>query len=43
MKLVERLGFRKEAHFKESYYANGQWNDDLIYALLQREWKMEKS
>lgn len=43
MKLVERLGFRKEAHFKESFYANGQWNDDLIYALLQREWKMEKS
>lgn len=36
--LVERLGFRKEAHFKESFYFKGQWVDDIIYAILQREW-----
>lgn len=39
IRLVERLGFRKEAHFKESLYLNGKWVDDLIYAMLSREWE----
>lgn len=38
IKLIERLGFRKEAHFKESYYLRGEWVDDIIYAMLKREW-----
>lgn len=36
--LVERLGFRKEAHFKESLLINGEWVDDLVYAILKAEW-----
>ncbi|MDA3879372.1 MAG: GNAT family protein [Prolixibacteraceae bacterium] len=36
--LLERLGFRKEAHFVESYYNNGIWEDDVIYAILKCEW-----
>lgn len=36
--LIERLGFRKEAHHKESYYLRGEWVDDIIYALLRCEW-----
>ncbi|MCU4158161.1 GNAT family N-acetyltransferase [Carboxylicivirga sp. A043] len=39
IKLVERLGFRKEAHFVESICSNGQWVDDVVYAVLKREWK----
>ncbi|MEM1321344.1 MAG: GNAT family protein [Bacteroidota bacterium] len=39
MQLMERLDFRKEAHFVESLWIKGQWVDDIIYALLQREWK----
>jgi len=38
IRLIERLGFRKEAHFKESYYLRGEWVDDIIYAMLQTEW-----
>ncbi|MCC8145077.1 MAG: GNAT family N-acetyltransferase [Bacteroidales bacterium] len=38
IRLIERLGFRKEAHFKESYYLRGEWADDIIYAMLKREW-----
>lgn len=38
LKLIERLGFRKEAHFKESYYLRGEWVDDIIYAMLKKEW-----
>jgi RimJ/RimL family protein N-acetyltransferase len=38
IRLVERLGFRKEAHFVESLFLNGKWVDDLVYALLEKEW-----
>ena len=39
IKLVERLGFRKEGHFKESLLIDGEWVDDIVYAILNREWK----
>lgn len=39
IKLVKKLGMRLEAHFKESILLNGEWVDDLIYAILQKEWK----
>ncbi|MBR8535187.1 GNAT family N-acetyltransferase [Carboxylicivirga sediminis] len=39
IKLVERLGFRKEAHFVQSLLINGQWVDDLVYAVLKKDWK----
>lgn len=38
IQLIERLGFRKEAHFKESYFLRGDWVDDVIYAKLRSEW-----
>lgn len=38
-KLLERLGFIKEAHFRESLFINDEWVDDIIYALLAKEWK----
>lgn len=37
IKLFERLGFRKEAHFKESLFINGEWVDDLVYAILESD------
>jgi RimJ/RimL family protein N-acetyltransferase len=38
IRLIERLGFRKEAHCKESIRIHGEWVDDLQYAVLQDEW-----
>lgn len=38
IKLLERLGFRKEAHFKKSLYMHNEWVDDVIYAILKEEW-----
>lgn len=38
IRLIERLGFRKEAYFKESYYLHGEWADDMVYAMLRTEW-----
>ncbi|TCV93262.1 RimJ/RimL family protein N-acetyltransferase [Luteibacter rhizovicinus] len=36
--LCRSLGFRQEAHHVESYFFRGEWVDDMIFALLAREW-----
>ncbi len=36
--LFRRMGFRKEAHFKQSFLVNGEWVDDLVFAILKDEW-----
>ncbi len=38
IKLLESIGFRKEAFFLENYFSDGQWRSELQYALLHREW-----
>ncbi|APU98744.1 GNAT family N-acetyltransferase [Sphingobacterium siyangense] len=38
MQLLTSLGFRKEAHFVKSYFHNGQWEDDVVFAILAEEW-----
>jgi len=42
IRLLEKLGFRKEAYFKKSFYLNGEWYDDVLYAILDEEWKSTK-
>ncbi len=37
--LMERLGMRREAHFVENEYGKGEWTDELVYAILDREWR----
>lgn len=36
--LLERIGFRKEAHFIKSYRMDDKWLDDCVYAILKDEW-----
>lgn len=36
--MLERLGFRKEAHFIKSILIDGEWRDDIVYAILKKEW-----
>lgn len=38
-RLLERVGMRKEAHFRESLRVGEAWADDVIYAMLEREWQ----
>lgn len=42
LKLLERLGFRKEAHFVKSLWFKGAWADDVVYGLLEEEWQAKK-
>ena len=39
--LVERLGFRKEAHFRKSIFIDEEWVDDLVYAMLNEDWQSD--
>lgn len=36
--LLERVGMRREAHFVESLWFKGAWADDVVCAMLKREW-----
>ena len=38
-RVLERLGMRREGHLRESTWAKGEWTDDLLYAVLDREWQ----
>ena len=38
-RLLERLGMRREAHFVENEYVKGEWQSELDYAILDREWR----
>ena len=37
VRLAERVGFRKEAHFVESALMKGEWRDEIVYSMLRRE------
>ncbi len=38
--LLEKLGFRREAHYRKSYFdkIDGDWFDEYRYALLGEDW-----
>ncbi|WIY51624.1 GNAT family protein [Devosia sp. YIM 151766] len=37
-RLMERLGMRREAHFREHALFKGAWDEEFYYAILRREW-----
>ncbi len=37
-RVMARLGMRQEAHLIENEFVKGEWTDELIFALLDREW-----
>lgn len=36
---LEKLGFRREAHFVESFSVNGVYTSEYHYGMLQPEWR----
>lgn len=38
-RVLEKLGMRLEAHFVENVLVKGEWQDEMIYAILAREWQ----
>ncbi|WP_433235766.1 GNAT family N-acetyltransferase [Streptosporangium sp. CA-135522] len=41
-RVLERLGMRREAHLVENEMVKGEWTDEVIYAILQREWRARR-
>ncbi len=39
IKLLEGLGFRREAHYRQNIFLKGEWGDEYLYALLRSEYK----
>jgi RimJ/RimL family protein N-acetyltransferase len=39
MAMMRALGLRQEAHMRECLRFRGEWVDDVIFALLAREWR----
>ena len=39
IRLLERMKMRKEAHFIESIWLKDRWLDDIVYAIVAREWE----
>jgi RimJ/RimL family protein N-acetyltransferase len=41
-RLMERLGLRREAHFRECEIFKGEWRDVFVYAMLAQEYRTLK-
>ncbi len=41
--MLKSLGMRQEAHHRESLWLRGEWLDDMIFALLKREWMLHQT
>ena len=39
LKLLDRLGFRREGHLRERYFMNGERQDAILMAMLHSEWQ----
>jgi RimJ/RimL family protein N-acetyltransferase len=38
-RVLEKLGMRREAHLIENEWVKGEWQSELVYAVLAREWR----
>ena len=38
-RVLEKLGMRCEAHLVENEWVKGEWQSELVYAILDREWR----
>jgi len=38
-RVLEKLGMRREAHLIENEYVKDEWQSEMIYAILELEWR----
>jgi RimJ/RimL family protein N-acetyltransferase len=38
VKILEKVGMKREAQLRENVWMRGKWRDSLVYAMLDREW-----
>lgn len=42
VRVMEKLGMRREAHYRETIWDGEQWHDEYGYAILARDWRLLK-
>ena len=42
-RVLERLGMRREAHLIENEWVKDEWQSELVYAILDREWAAQNA
>jgi RimJ/RimL family protein N-acetyltransferase len=40
-RVMERVGMRREAHFREHIFVRGAWDEEFVYAILEDEWRAQ--
>ena len=41
-RVLDRLGMRREGQLVENEFVKGEWTDEAIYAVLEREWRARR-
>jgi RimJ/RimL family protein N-acetyltransferase len=41
VRVLEKLGMRLEGHLRENEWVKGEWQSEVVYALLAREWRTQ--
>jgi RimJ/RimL family protein N-acetyltransferase len=39
LRVMERLGMRREAQFVENEFLKGEWIGEIVCAMLETEWR----
>jgi len=42
-RVMERLGMQQEAHFREHAHFKGRWDEERIFAILDRDWTARRN
>lgn len=42
IRVLEKLGLRREGHLREALWHRGRWCDEYLYAILSREWQAQR-
>ncbi|WP_017733218.1 GNAT family N-acetyltransferase [Nafulsella turpanensis] len=43
IQLLQKLGMRQEAHHIKSFWIDGEWTDDIVFAILREEWAQKNA
>ncbi|MCO6004002.1 GNAT family N-acetyltransferase [Actinoallomurus purpureus] len=42
-RVLERIGMRREAHLVQNELVKGEWTDEVVYAMLEDEWRARQA
>lgn len=43
LRIMERLGMRREADYRDVLFLKGEWVDEVHYAILEDEWRAQQA